>query len=179
MAELVSNDNPYGRITNSDLELAVLVLQEATFNFMSASPEWQAPFTGRDNTPTVAWTFWEAFTVNPVVTDLLRLRSLVNLQFKITPSSFYHPGPQNTIADDASRKFYVALDIFLSLFSVTYPPQHSPGTWHAYHLPSEICSSVISALCKKPFEVGMYPVKRLPRSIVTGCPSALKCGWTT
>ena len=37
-ADLVSFDNPRGRITNSDLELAALVLQEATFPFVSTSP---------------------------------------------------------------------------------------------------------------------------------------------
>ena len=33
-ANLVSSDNPQGQITNSDLELATLVLQEATFLFV-------------------------------------------------------------------------------------------------------------------------------------------------
>ena len=103
MTYLVSTDNPHGRITNSYLELAALVLQEATFTFVGANPEWRAPFTGSDNTPTVNWTFREASTVNPVIADLLRLRSLVNRQFKITLSVFYHPGPQNTMDDYASR----------------------------------------------------------------------------
>ena len=93
MVDLVSNHNPHGRITNSDLELAALVLQEATFTFVSANPVWRAPFTGSDNTPTLACTFRETSTVSPVVADLIHLRSLVNLQFKITPSVFYHLGP--------------------------------------------------------------------------------------
>ena len=38
MADLVSTDNTHGRITNYDLELAALVLQEATFTFVSANP---------------------------------------------------------------------------------------------------------------------------------------------
>ena len=46
MVYLVSTDNPHGRITNSDLELAALVLQEATFPFVSANPSWRALFTG-------------------------------------------------------------------------------------------------------------------------------------
>ena len=103
MADLVSSENPQGRITNSDLELTALVLQEATFPFVGTDPTWWAPLTGSDNTPTVAWTFQEASTVNPMGADLLRLESLVNCQFNITPSVFYHPGTQNTMADDASR----------------------------------------------------------------------------
>ena len=101
--DLVSFDNLQGRITNSDLELAALVLQEATFPFICHSPTWRDPFTGSDNTPTVAWSFQESSTINPVVADLLRIRSLVNRQFCITPSVFYHPGHLNTMADDASR----------------------------------------------------------------------------
>ena len=127
-SDLVSTDNPHGRITNSGLELAVLVLQEATFPFVGTNPEWRASFTGSDNMTTFNWTFWGASTVNPVVADLLRLRSLVNRQFNITPSVFYHPGPQNTMADDASRKFHLVTEIFLSFFSTTYSPQHSTGT---------------------------------------------------
>ena len=130
MADLVSTNNPHGRIINYDLELVVLVLQESTFPFIIANPEWWAPFAGSNNTPNVAWTFWETSTVNPVVANLLRLRSLVNLQFNITPSVFYRPGPQTTMANDVSRKFHLAPDIFLYLFSTTYPLQQSPGMCH-------------------------------------------------
>ena len=179
MTDLVSTNNTHGRITNSDIELAALVFQEATFPFISANPSWRAPFTGSDNITTVTWNFWEASTVNPVVADLLCLRSLVNRQFKITQSVFYHPGPKNTMANDASRKFHLAPDIFLFLFSTTYSPQQYSGMWHACHPPSKIFYSVISVLRKQPFEVGMSPVKILPRSIVIGCPSAPKFRWTT
>ena len=114
-----------------------------------------------------------------MVSDLLRLRSLVNCQFKITPSFFYHPGPQNTMADGASRNLHLVPDIFLYLFSTTYFPQQSPGMWHACHLYPELVSSVIYVLHKHPFEVVMSPMKILPRIIVTGCHSAPKCRWTT
>ena len=177
MSDLVSTNNPHGRITNSDLKLASLVLQEVMFPFVSDTPEWRSPFSGSNNTPPFSWMFQEASTLNPVVYDLIYLRSLVNHQFKITMSFFYHPVPQNTMAVDTSRKFHLALDIFLSY--TTYFPQQSPVMWHACHPPSEIVSSVISALCKQPFKLVMSPVKILPRSIVTGCLSAPKCRCTT
>ena len=85
MADLVSTDNSHGCIKNSDLELAALVLQEATFTFVSTNPACRASFTGINNTPTVAWALREASKVNPVVADLLRLRSFANRQLKITP----------------------------------------------------------------------------------------------
>ena len=54
MAEFVSSENTQGRINNSDLELATLVIQEVTFLFFITNPDWRAPFTSRENTPTVA-----------------------------------------------------------------------------------------------------------------------------
>ena len=84
--DLVSLTNPGGRITNSDLELVALVLQEATFHLVSLAPAWRAPSTGSDNTPTVSWTFKEASTINPVVANLLRIRSITNRAAHITPS---------------------------------------------------------------------------------------------
>ena len=53
-ADLVSFNNPQGRITNANLKLAALVLQEVTFLFVCTSPDWRAPFAGSDNIPTVA-----------------------------------------------------------------------------------------------------------------------------
>ena len=116
-AELVSWSNPCGRITNSDLELAELVLYEAYFPYVCSAPSWNAPATGSDNTTTVSWSFREASSVNLVVVDLLRLRSAQNWNSKITPSVFYHPGPKNTMADDASRQFDISDKASLSLFS--------------------------------------------------------------
>ena len=104
MKDLVRFDNPQGCITNSDIELVAMVLQEATFTSIRTNPTWRSPFTRSENTPTVAWLFWEASIVNLAVADLLCLQSLVNLHFNITPSVFYHPGTQNTMADDVSRK---------------------------------------------------------------------------
>ena len=49
--DLVSFKNPEGRITNSDLELAALVLQEATFHLVTLAPAWRAPSTGSDTPP--------------------------------------------------------------------------------------------------------------------------------
>ena len=97
-ADFISFANPTGRITNSDLELAALVLHEATFpTVCKSSACWRAPLTGSDNTPTVAWTFEEAATINPVVANLLRIHSIVNTNSSITPAVFYHLGPLNTI----------------------------------------------------------------------------------
>ena len=89
MDDLVSSfSNPHGWIANSDLELAALVLHEAIFPSLSAHPAWRAPTIGSNNTPTVSWTFKEVVTINPIVDDLLLIRSSTNRQACITHSVF-------------------------------------------------------------------------------------------
>ena len=72
--QLVRFTNPGGTITNSDLELATLVLQEAFFSSISVSLAWQKPTLGSGNTPKSSWTFRKASTINPVVDELLSIR---------------------------------------------------------------------------------------------------------
>ena len=178
-ADLVSLDNPSGHITNSDLELAALVLHEATFTTICNSSAWRAPLTGSDNTPTVAWTFKEAATINPVVANLLRIRSIVNSNSSITPAVFYHPGVLNTMADDASRLFHLTNPSFLSSFSRKYNPEQSPSSWTICQPPQEVISCVISALRRQRSEEVTYPILVPPPSTGNGNPSAPTSMWTT
>ena len=96
------------------------------------------PVHWKQHFPTVAWSFWESSTINPVVADLLRIWSLANRKFCITPSVFYHTGHLNTMEDDASQKFELDLTNFLFTFSSTYSPLQSPGSLRACHPPSKI-----------------------------------------
>ena len=123
----------------------MLVLQESVFISINVSPAWQTPTLGIYNTPTVVWTFYEASTINPVVADLLIIRSAPNRLHKITPSKFYHPGPLNNMANDASRRFDLSTQPFLYLFHSKYSLQ-SPGSWTMCYTPIKVLSSVISAL---------------------------------
>ena len=72
-AELILTTNPNGTITKSDLELSVLVIQEATFFKAVPKACIDEPISGSDNTPTISWSMNEASTINPVVVDLLRI----------------------------------------------------------------------------------------------------------
>ena len=116
VADLVTWENPTRGITNSDLELSALLLQESLFHLACSRHAWHAPSTGSVNTPTVNWCFREASTVNPVVADLLRVRAELNSRALLTPSIFYHPGPLSTMADDVSRRFYLPDNNLLSFF---------------------------------------------------------------
>ena len=73
---LVSSTNPQGKITNSNLDLAALVLQEATLLKAVPKAHMRALRPGSDNTHTVSWSTCEASMINLVVSDLLRIRAL-------------------------------------------------------------------------------------------------------
>ena len=75
-SKLVLSTNPHGAITNSDLELTTLVLQEATLHKAPPKDRMAALRSGSDNTPTVSWSTRKALMINLVVADLLRIRAL-------------------------------------------------------------------------------------------------------
>ena len=54
IADLISSMNREGTITNFDLELASLLLHEATLLMAVLEARLAAPFSGSDNTPTVS-----------------------------------------------------------------------------------------------------------------------------
>lgn len=102
LLDIVSLETQRGRITNPDLEFSALFLDEANFPLVQSAPDWRVLAMESDNIPAVAWKFWEASTVNPALEDLLGLCSLHNQLFCFPSAVFYHPGPQNTMADEAS-----------------------------------------------------------------------------
>ena len=65
VATLVSLINPQGKITNSDLELAALNLQEATLIKTVPKASMAAPRSGSGNTPAVSWSMHENSMINP------------------------------------------------------------------------------------------------------------------
>ena len=92
MSNLVSSTNREGTITKPDLELAAIVLHQATL--LEAVPEscTADPRSGSDNTPTISWSIMEASMINPVVADLLCICALHSRQFYLDLYIFYHPG---------------------------------------------------------------------------------------
>ena len=178
VADLVSLDNSKGWITNSDLELTALVIQEATSPLICTDPAWLAPSLGSDNTLTVTWTFKAASTINPGVADLLCIRSILNHQSTTSPSVFYHPGLRNTMTDDALLCFDFNCDPFLSFYAYKYQPQ-SPDSCTLCHPSKEVISSVIYTLRNQPFTEVMYQTPVPQHYISTGFTSALTSALTT
>ena len=123
--ELVSLTNPIDTITNSDLELLTLILQEATLRKAVPKARMAAPRSVSDNTPNVSWSMREASMVNPVVADLLRIHALHSRKLFLNISVFYHLGQENCMADDASRLFYLSDTKFFTHMYVVHPQSHS------------------------------------------------------
>jgi hypothetical protein len=74
----------------------------------------------------------------------------------------YIPGPANTMADDASRRFDLSDADLLTHFNATYPQAHP---WHLYRPKRNILSSATSALHKQPSPRALFlqtPMPPLP-----------------
>ena len=88
---LVLATNSERQITNSDLELAYLVLHKATLLVAVPAARMDVPRSGSYNTSTVFWSTREASTINPVIVDLLFIHALHSIHFSLNPYISYHP----------------------------------------------------------------------------------------
>ena len=61
---LISSTNREGTITNFDLELATLILREATLIAAVPNAKLAAPHSGSDNAPTLSLIMKKALTIN-------------------------------------------------------------------------------------------------------------------
>jgi hypothetical protein len=162
---VMSDSNPDGRLTNSDLKMAGVLLQEAVLEATIGPSAMIATQTaiGCDNSPADACTYGMASrSASPVSYQLLRgLAMRQRLTRSAPPAVFHIAGVQNTMADVASRAVkkvatpFHLLDkspsamcpeTFLTLFNSTYPlPQTLP--WTNVQPPSALWSNVILTLC--------------------------------
>jgi len=143
---LVSATNPFGDITNSDLELCALILASATLaqNVPLANG---AIWCGSDNTAAVGWTLRGSTSSTNINAYLLRLLAPLTRTGQFTLVPHYVKGLTNTVADFCSRSFSLCDAAFLQDFQTRYPITPS---WTYAHPPNETVSAVTSALCKTP-----------------------------
>ena len=95
IAYLVSVTNPGRTLTKSNLDLAALILNEDNFLEVCPDAKMDVPRSVSDNKPTVSWITWKSYTINLVVTDLLRICTLHSRQF-LKPLSIPPPRPGET-----------------------------------------------------------------------------------
>jgi hypothetical protein len=143
---LITDDNPTGSITNSDLELAgQIAAQDALLQNFDCRERTLAVFT--DNISARAWQRKGSHATLGPSAYLLRLLSLHQRHYRYNATFDYLPGPLNVMADDASRLWTLSNSDLLTRFNTLYP-QNQP--WQLYILRPEILSALTTALlCKR------------------------------
>jgi hypothetical protein len=155
-AQVVSDKNPTGALTNSDLEMAGVSLQFLALEQIAPDLRHAHVAIGCDNTPAVAWTKKMAtHSSSPVAHRLLRGLAMRQRSTRAAPPEVYHvSGNTNTLADVASRRipditpfpsFASHPLAFLSYYNSRFPLPQSPS-WTIVHPNSNHCSNVISTL---------------------------------
>ena len=185
-SDVVSDDNPNGGITNSDLELAAEVL--AIGVILDRAPVVKhAPLgTLCDNTPTVSWvTKMASKATTPTAGRLLRgLAFMLHCSQTGRLTTVHVPGTDNVMADIASRPskaqqmFHSATALsdtaFRSAFDTAFPlPDKQP--WTLAFTPPWVRSNVYETLRGKRLALrqwtGLSESARGMRGQTTTCPS--------
>jgi hypothetical protein len=174
-SQVVSDDNPHGRLTNSDLEMAAVLLhymvlhQEVDMRFARAGAL-------SDNTPTVAWTTRMADkSQSPTAGRLLRGLAAIQRASQAGPLTVASiAGVENSMADVASRSFgqnRVPDTCFLTQFTHTFPLPKQLSWKHVLLMPEKI-SLVTSTLrgTRLPLQQWMTGFK--PKTGTTGWSTA-------
>ena len=144
--DLVSTDNPHGRISNSDLELAGQIAHLDVLNQHSDCRE-RTVSTLTDNISARSWQRKGSTTTLGPAAYLLRLQALHQRHHRYLNQPDYIPGPANAMADDASRLWHLTDTAFLHHLNFTYP-QNKP--WKLCTLRPAMLSALIMALqCKR------------------------------
>jgi hypothetical protein len=103
---VVSFKNPSGRITNSDLELAGVVLQNSVLEaHLGPNLAMVQTAIGSDNSPAVAWTNRMATrSISPIAFRLIKGLAMRQRTTRAAPPAVFHvAGVRNTLAEVASR----------------------------------------------------------------------------
>ena len=142
---LVSDANPTGDLTNSDLEHAGVIahadvaaqhfdVREATLSLLN------------DNITALSRSRRGSVTSDKTAAYLLRLASLHQRHFRYLAHYDYIAGPANVMADDCSRLWHLSDTALLSHFEQRYP-QKLP--WRLCQLRPEMNTALTSALCNR------------------------------
>lgn len=142
---MLTDDNPRGTITNSDLELAGTLGHESVITQAQDCRE-RTLATMCDNTPAVSWQRKGSTSTTGPAAYLLREAALYQRTHRYVSLVSYIPGDWNGMADDASRRFDLDDSQLLELFNSKYPQARS---WQMHHLEPSVISSLTLALQRK------------------------------
>ena len=148
-----THKNPGGTITNSDLEMAGLLLLWLVIEAVVPDLRHKHVALLSDNSPSTGWIARMASKSSGVAGALLRALAMRLRAKRSSPLTPLHiRGVHNRIGDIPSRSFgykkewHFPLDIdFLTFFNKTFPlPKQE--SWHIFQLQKKICTRVTSAL---------------------------------
>jgi hypothetical protein len=184
---VVSFANPTGTITNSDLEMAGMVIQYLVLEHLACLRHVHVA-AWCDNTPTVSWTNKLSSSRSMVASRLARALALRIHANEASPLiSVSIAGVNNQMADIASRTFRgtsatsetftLSDDEFLQKFSNSFPLQNA--SWRGFRVSSKLSSRIFSELrgetstlgswlqiTTKGSAIGVFGSTTSPRSVV-------------
>ena len=164
---IISEANPEGTLTNSDLEMAgLLMLWLVMEEVCEVTNAHVALFS--DNSPTVHWVQRLAAKHSKVAMQLIRALALRLQLVQASPLTPMHiAGVNNSLTDIPSRSFgsdaawYCKTDTqLLTLFNNTFPLPHQ-ASWTVFRPSSKLAMRVISILRMKAFTADEW--RRLPK----------------
>jgi hypothetical protein len=144
--QLVTDANPLGTITNSDLELAggLLHLQAMV---QSCDVRERTILSKTDNLATLYWQRKGSATTEACPAHLLRLFGIHQRYHRYVPRHDYLSGPSNPLADASSRLFTLSNTEFLTQINSLYT---QPTPFRLLIIEPKVTSCVISALLRRP-----------------------------
>jgi hypothetical protein len=183
---VVSDSNPDGQLTNSDLEMAGVLLHAAVLEEIlgpSGMIGTQAAI-GCDNSPSVAWTNRMASrSASPISCRLLRGFAMRQRVTRSAPPAVFHvAGAENTMADVTSRvvpavatHFHLmeaspntmCPQTFLTIFDSLYPLPKK-RSWHNVQPASGLWSNAILTLRGQQLPLQRWTTKPAPPHVRTG-----------
>ena len=167
-ADLVSEQNPNGRITNSDLELAGMVILWLIMEAVCSDLADAHCALFSDNSPTIGWVRRLASKYSTVAAQLLRVLALRLKKKKASPLTPLHiGGTQNAMTDVPSRSFgsnakwHCKTDCeLLTLFNRLFPLPNK-SSWTVFRPTYEISMRVICVLRMQDSTLAEW--RKLPR----------------
>ena len=183
---IISYDNPNGSITNSDLEMAgLLMLWLVMEDVCDVRNAHVALFS--DNSPTVHWVQRLAAKNSNVAIQLIRALALRLQLAEASPLIPLHiAGVDNAMTDIPSRSFgsekkwhCTTDEQFLTLYNDTFPLPNQES-WNVYRISSKLATRVTSILQMQAFTTDEWrrlPKKGTPIGTV-GSPTSSLWEWT-
>ena len=158
--DVKSQDNPEGRITNSDLEMAGMVMAWIVVEGVGGDLKEKTIALFGDNTPSISWISNLASKQSKVAEQLVQALALRLKANKACPLITSHiEGKKNEIADVPSRSFGSNKEWhcesnhqFLSLFNSLFPLPNQTS-WTVFQMNHDIVTRITSILQMKRFEL--------------------------